>query len=832
MTVVKHQNIRQELISQLKGVLGVEPGIAVIHSSLAELVPSSKISAWDVLYAIGRLSSKGWTIALPSFTFSFCGGKAFDKDKSPSEVGILADWMLNHFPEAVRTNHPIYSFVVLGPKSKQIVECISETTFGVGSPFELFERENATIVMMGCGWKYCTQFHRYEELAKVPYRYNKEFTGISRTGNDEKSVTAAMFVRDFDLDPVNDFSSAVKEMENQGSIQHAPLWRGKVQSVQAKILANVCKRLLEENPLVFVKNSDSVARKMHQKREALEQEPVKVAVLGSSNVEFLKNALLQKLSKLLPERRVNIFTVPFGQMYQEVISPKSELRKIKPTITVFCERLEDIAGSNFEDEQQVEDCVYEYGQLIATYCQENEGIIIVHQLAPRTRNNCVAGAALAVMTQKFNQILQESLADCERVVWLDMSQEFALAEDSIIDERLWYLGRFPFSNAFSDQLADRWAAITLAELGKTVRLVVVDLDNTMWGGVVGEEGIDGIHVGGDYPGNAFIAFQRSLKALSNRGIALAICSKNDEDLALQAIDTHPEMVLRSSDFIAHRINWNPKWVNIRELADDVNLGLDSILFIDDNPVEREAVRRNLQGVKILELPADPAGYDLALRRSPWLEVVRILDEDKKRVENYKARNRVKKARQQSASIEDFWNGLGMILRFRSLDDGNIERAVQLCQKTNQFNTTTKRYSKQSLREITTQGGEVIVIGLSDKYTEMENIGLIILKPEGDRKEVYVDSYMLSCRVLGKDVETMVLKWAIGHVAQQGVSRLIGHIIETPRNTPARNVFANAGFLQSDTGGQWHIDTSISLNLPDWFDIQDEVVTAQVNGDMR
>jgi FkbH-like protein len=388
---------------------------------------------------------------------------------------------------------------------------------------------------------------------------------------------------------------------------------------------------------------------------------------------------------------------------------------------------------------------------------------------------------------------------------------------------LWHLGRLPFSEGFSQRLARRWIGLTLALLGKTARVVVLDLDNTLWGGVLGEDGLAGIRVGGDYPGNAYATFQRALKRLPERGIGLAVCSRNDRDLAIQALETHSAMLIRPSEFIAMQINWRPKWENLREIAAELNLGLESLLFVDDNPIEREQIRLNLPEVKILDLPASPAFFAEALADCPWLESAGLTAEDAGRIRSYQTLQKVREERRAAASLDEFYAGLGMQLYLQPLDDSNIARAVQLSQKTNQFNTTTTRYDQRSLREIVAEGGDVVVVGLEDRHLQFENVGLIILRADpSDAQRGVVDCYLLSCRVLGRGLETAVLKWAVRRAAHKGWTTLSGAVIETPRNTPVRSVFADAGFRAAADPGEWIILTASAPEIPSWFTIHDRM----------
>ncbi|HUE16330.1 MAG TPA: HAD-IIIC family phosphatase [Planctomycetaceae bacterium] len=822
--------VRQAFWNAFSAVLGREPGIVVIHSSIANLAPPSEFRKQDVLDALDRLIETGWTIALPAFTFSFCQGRPFHSSRSPSEVGLLADWFLDAGNGARRTPHPIYSFAVAGSAADRIAGCPSTTTFGDDSPFGLFEQENATLVMLGCGWKYCTQFHRYEEQAAVPYRYFKEFVGQADLGDGkgEHEVRAAMYVRDLAINPVNDFTAVEQRMHDAGIVASVPLLRREMESAPVNELARISREMLNADPLAFLGNRAEIAHALASRTRAAKESTLNVAVLGHSNIHLLRSALENELAALLPERRAEIFECPYGQVRQMALDAVSPLRRLQPQISIFCDRLEDLVDQPRLDgiaPERLDELVSDYADLIADYHTGNGGWSIVHRFALLDPSVDEGNGAWPVRIDQLNALVRERLAGLEQLVWVDVAAEAAASETSAVDPRLWFLGRFPWSEPFSRRLARRWTGILLAILGKTARVVVLDLDNTLWGGVLGEDGLEGVQIGGDYPGNAYAAFQRALKAVARRGVALAVCSKNDRDLALRALETLPEMQIRSADLAAHRINWQAKWLNIQEIAEELNLGLESVLYVDDNPVEREAVRRNLPAVKVLDLPADPADYAEALSTCPWLQTAGVTAEDRQRGDAYHARRKVQEERQAAANLTDFYAGLEMRLEFQPLNPGNLARAAQLSQKTNQFNTTTRRYEQRDLRRIVEQGGNVIVIGLADRYTPFENIGLLILKADADQPgQGFIDNYLLSCRVLGRGLEPAILQWAIGYAAGRDWKILRGLIVETERNTPVRSVFREAGFQPGDKPGEWFARTDSGARILPWLTVIDRTGT--------
>ena len=238
----------------------------------------------------------------------------------------------------------------------------------------------------------------------------------------------------------------------------------------------------------------------------------------------------------------------------------------------------------------------------------------------------------------------------------------------------------------------RWAGLSTSILGKSARLLIIDLDNTLWGGVIGEDGLAGIKIGGDYPGNIFKELQKFFLELHNSGIALAICSKNDEDLALQAFDKLPEMVLRREHFAAWRINWRSKWQNIQEICDELNLGLQSALFIDDNAVEREKAQLNLPDLKVANLPSDPINYLTELRSNLYLNIASISNEDLSRAQNFAAQKEREKSFKNSMNLEDYYKSLQTKVYINPLNEGNAQKSRTIMQQNEpiQHNNTTLR----------------------------------------------------------------------------------------------------------------------------------------------
>ncbi len=824
--------IRRILLEQIRRLLVPADRLIVIHSSLPHLGARAADVKWHLLYALRVLTDEGHTIALPAFTFSFCRGRPFDLSRSPSETGVLADWARESFPDAHRTPHPIYSFVVLGPLAERVCACPSTTTFGDDSPFALFEELDARIVVLGCDWRYCTQCHRYEEKANVPYRYFKTFVAPADFGAGTIESCAKMFVRDLDINPVNDFSPAIQKLRQAHAVRTEVVLEGIGESASCRELATACMDFLESDPWAFVVDGKVTSYRAEKLRTAAKQPSFRVAILGNANYALLQKALTERFRDSVADCTIEVYTPPFGQMAQEILGSGSRLTSFQPDLTIFADRLEDLLGVftiNEAEPAAVEQKVRAYAELVRRHHEAQSVWTVVHAFAPLSRSasgaaDCTRESGSVATLARADMVLREGLSNLRQLHLFDTAREAALFAGLVVDPRLWFLGRFPYSEPFSHCLAKRWTALALAATGRSIRLIILDLDNTLWGGVLGEDGVSGVQIGGDFPGNAYAAFQDALKRLSARGVALAIASKNDAAAALAAMDSLPAMLIRTTDIVAHRINWEPKWRNVEAICADLALGTESVLFIDDNPVEREQIRRNLPGVKVLDLPSDPALYSQALLDCPWIEAITLTHEDFVRVEGYRARGQIIRSRESAANLEDFLASLGMKVYLQPLDQGNTARAAQLAAKTNQFNATTRRYTQRQLEELAASSADVVVIGLEDTCTHFENIGLMILRPEHrDRRWLAIDTYLLSCRVLGRGLETAMVRWVVETAGRRGHVGVVGEVIETERNAPVRSIYADVGFEADGRPGLWRLavaDADRTVPLCAWLTIVD------------
>ena len=390
------------------------------------------------------------------------------------------------------------------------------------------------------------------------------------------------------------------------------------------------------------------------------------------------------------------------------------------------------------------------------------------------------------------------------------------------DERKWLTARLPIAAGYLLPMAREWMRFIVPLSGRIAKVLVVDLDNTLWGGVIGEDGMGGIKVGAEYPGAAYQALQRALLDLSRKGILLAVCSKNNLDDAMEALEKHPGMLVRAKHFAALRINWTDKAQNLREIAQELNVGIDALAFLDDNPFEREQVRAALPEVTVIDLPRSPMEYASAVRSCAAFERLTLSSEDQQRTEMYAAQKRLAEAEQSFQSKEDFFRFLEQEAELEPVSELTLARVAQLTQKTNQFNLTTRRYTEPQIAAMAKQPGwHISSIRVRDRFGDHGLVGVAIAHDEGEQCEV--DTFLLSCRVIGRTVETALLAHLAESAARRGRKRLVGWFLPTKKNAPARDFYQQHGFERQETnstGSLWTLDLNrATLRCPDWIKLK-------------
>lgn len=416
----------------------------------------------------------------------------------------------------------------------------------------------------------------------------------------------------------------------------------------------------------------------------------------------------------------------------------------------------------------------------------------------------------AYVRARMNARLAELLAEVRGVYLLEAQRWVDQAQPQARSARHWYSMKCPFTEVACQAAARDVKAALRASLGLARKLVVVDLDDTMWGGVVGETGWQGLRLGGhDHVGEAFVDFQRALKALTRRGIQVALVSKNEQSVALAAIDQHPEMVLRRADLAGWRINWQDKARNIADLVAELNLGLASVVFIDDNPTERGRVGEALPEVMVPDWPKDPTQYADALRQLDCFDQVAITDEDRRRTEMYVVERERRNQQSSFQSLDEWLMSLAIKVDATPLDSANLKRAAQLLNKTNQLNLRTRRLTESEL-QAWAEGGtgrSVMTVHVADRFGDLGLTGVISWEVQGDALEV-VD-YVLSCRAMGRQVEKYLVHLIVSAARQAGLRRVRAQAIPTERNQPCLDFWRQqSGFVESTPEVfEWRVDSA-------------------------
>ena len=379
--------------------------------------------------------------------------------------------------------------------------------------------------------------------------------------------------------------------------------------------------------------------------------------------------------------------------------------------------------------------------------------------------------------------------------------------------KLWYMGKLPFVSAVFEHAAGDVKAAIQGLSGMARKLVVVDLDDTLWGGIVGDVGWEQLRLGGhDSVGEAFVDFQRALKSLKRRGILLAMVSKNDEAVALEAIRSHGEMVLKEDDFVGWRINWQDKAQNIADLVASLNLGLQSTVFIDDNPFERARVREALPDVLVPEWPEDKLAYTSTLLSLRCFDTPTRTSEDAARTEMYVSDRKREELRAQVGSLDEWLQSLGVRVRIEPLNAANLARATQLLNKTNQLNLTTRRLTEPELLAwARTNGNWLCTLSVSDRLGDAGLTGIVSVQADGSVGRI-VD-FVLSCRVMGRRIEETMVHLAVDAARNMSLDRVVAELIRTKKNGPCLEFWQQRSGFQHESETHFAWDANREYPLP-------------------
>lgn len=517
-----------------------------------------------------------------------------------------------------------------------------------------------------------------------------------------------------------------------------------------------------------------------------------------------------------------ITIAPYNQVFQLCHSGTEAFVSQPPDAVVILWRLEDLARDDLRaflrggDSSLVLAKVEELAEAI-TALRAKFGAALVVSTPPYPHSpdhhvrSLMASQGVGAIHRKVVELWLKRMSELNDVSILDLDglQRFIGIRESE-DHRKWRLFRQPFTEMFWSEMAADAARLIRLRRAAPMKCLVVDCDNTLWGGIVGEDGIEGLALGEDHPGAAFVEFQHQLLNLKAQGVMLALCSKNNEADVWEVFERHDAMVLGRDDVVAHRINWTDKAVNIASLAEELNIGLDSLVFVDDSPVEIAQVQAVLPMVTCLRVPEDVSALPGVIAAYRGFDRGQVTDEDRAR-SGMMAHERARRELSAGLSGEEFRKSLELTVNLFRVEPEHLARVAQLTNKTNQFNLTTIRRTAAEISALVeSPSTEVLAWRVSDRFGDYGLVGVAILLCGSDRVEI--ETLLMSCRVLGRGVESAVLA-GIREIAQGlGATRLEGSFVPTAKNHPAASLYPDHGFAEVSPG-RWVIDTSANLVWP-------------------
>jgi FkbH-like protein len=532
--------------------------------------------------------------------------------------------------------------------------------------------------------------------------------------------------------------------------------------------------------------------------------PFRLAVLSNSTIDLVVPALVASAAR--HGIALEVIQPPYDQVAQEALAPDSTVNTAKPDAVLFALDYRALPlklslGDSAASSATVQGALG-YIQALQNGIKDNSNAVCIFQsFAPPVETLCgsldrVLPGTMRSLVDAANRELTEHILGSGDVLLDVASLAETVGAADWHNTQLWNLAKFSFSDEFIPLYADHVARTIAAIRGKNRKVLILDLDNTVWGGVIGDDGLEGINIAqGDSRGEAHLAVQRLALDLRNRGIVLAVSSKNTDDVAREPFERHPEMLLKLDHFAVFQANWNDKAANIQAIAEELSLGLDSMVFLDDNPVERGLVRRLLPQVAVPELPEEPAYYARTLAAAGYFDAVSFASEDLNRASFYQNNAKRASLQKQVGGVEAYLASLDMTITFQPFDAIGRARIVQLINKSNQYNLTTRRYTEPEVAEAE-RDPEVFTlqVRLADIFGDNGMICVVICRT-AESGVWAIDTWLMSCRVLGRKVEYMVLREILQHAHAAGIKKINGVYLPTERNKLVTDHYAKLGFTK-------------------------------------
>ncbi len=541
---------------------------------------------------------------------------------------------------------------------------------------------------------------------------------------------------------------------------------------------------------------------------------IKIAILGDTATQFLTQAL--RGTGFNYQLDLEIWEADFNQIERQVFDPTSDLYEFPPEIIiVFYSTHKLLSKYNKLKPEQYAEFANTHLKMVSnitTTIHTHLKSKIIYFNHTEIDDSVFGNYANKI---EFSFLYQLRKINYELMVFAGTQTNFYLCDISSIQNQfgkniffqpsVYINTEMVLSIDILPEIASKTINLIKAMTGIFNKCLIIDLDNTMWGGIIGDDGLENIQLGSLGIGKAFTEFQYWVKKLKNRGIIIAICSKNTESVAKEPFEKHPDMVLHLDDIALFVANWNSKVDNIRQIQSILNIGFDSMVFLDDNPFERNIVRENIKTITVPELPEDPADYLEFLYQQNLFETISFSNEDAERTAQYQVEAKRSVVQKSFANEDSFLKSLNMVSLVEPFNKFNIPRVAQLSQRSNQFNLRTVRYTEADIEILTTQNNfYTFSFTLTDKFGDNGLICIIILKKEEESK-LFIDSWLMSCRVLKRGMENFVLNTIVNYANEKGYNYLVGEYVPTAKNEMVKNHYLHLGFKQS--ANLWILDIS-------------------------
>jgi FkbH-like protein len=532
---------------------------------------------------------------------------------------------------------------------------------------------------------------------------------------------------------------------------------------------------------------------------------LKIALLSSFTVKGIKEVLSVKCNEL--GINAQFYISNYNQHFQDILDTNSGLYKFEPELAILFVDTRSIFGNDYllpyevddgKRKKFVDEKFEELNSLVKKLVSNSPVKILLHNFEVPSfspfgilENKQEFGFVESV--EALNSKLRMTFKSNDNVFVLDYNAFCSkIGKDNVMDYKMYYLGDAKLNLHRIPELCDEYIAYIKPLKSLSKKCIVLDLDNILWGGVIGEEGVEGIKLGPTPEGRPFMEFQQYLLSLFNRGIILAINSKNNYEDAIEVFKEHPHMILKENNFAAMQINWNDKISNMKAIIEELNIGGDSLVFVDDDHTNREMIRKSFPEIKVVEMPLDSSLYLKTLMELNDFNTLQITDEDKKRGNMYVQQRNRTESQKNFTDLGGFLRNLNMTVTIEKSNKFNIPRIAQLSQKTNQFNMTTKRYLEEDIKNFSRDKKFLVFsVKVEDKFGDNGISGAAIVKKG---KETWaIDTFLLSCRIIGRKVEETLLAYIAREAKKSGANMLIAEFIPTKKNSVAKDFYKNSGF---------------------------------------